>query len=215
MATTFLSRPVGAWLDFHACAQGLRVPAIRPARSTPGFYEGPLSRRFSLTARSCLSVFSPCGIRVFSAPGSWRSLSAPQAGLPSARVKPGTSFYPCRLSRSPYAACAAASVRPFERRPIYECGALCTRQGYGRLTCVSTTSVLLSPGPSWAAPESSTHRHALAFNSAPSGISPVSTYFHNATSSFRASATIPTRRLRFPAPPKRARYHALSFDCGW
>ena len=44
--------------------------------------------------------------------------------------------------------------------------------------------------------------------SAPSGTSPVSRYFHNATNSFRANATIPTFRARaFPAP-NRAEYHS-------
>jgi len=41
-------------------------------------------------------------------------------------------------------------------------------------------------------------------SSAPAGTSPVSTYFHSATRSFRANATIPTLRSRvFPAPNRR------------
>jgi hypothetical protein len=42
--------------------------------------------------------------------------------------------------------------------------------------------------------ESSVLAHALTLSSAPSGGSPVSRYCHNATSSFRAKATIPILR---------------------
>lgn len=38
---------------------------------------------------------------------------------------------------------------------------------------------------------------------APAGTSSNSTYFHNATNSFLASATIPIRRWRLPPEPKR------------
>lgn len=44
-------------------------------------------------------------------------------------------------------------------------------------------------------------------NCAPVGTTPCSTYRHSATSSLRASATIPTRPIRLPAPPNQARYH--------
>ena len=48
---------------------------------------------------------------------------------------------------------------------------------------------------------------AWLFSIAPSGISPCSTYRHSTISSFRASATIPMRRIRLLPLPKRRWYH--------
>lgn len=47
------------------------------------------------------------------------------------------------------------------------------------------------------------HGHPRARSSAPAGSSFRSTYFHSATSSLRASATMPTRRMRLPFSAKR------------
>jgi hypothetical protein len=51
---------------------------------------------------------------------------------------------------------------------------------------------------------------AYAFSCAPSGTVPVSTYRQSAMRSFRARATMPMRRIRFPPPPNRSRYQRLS-----
>jgi hypothetical protein len=51
---------------------------------------------------------------------------------------------------------------------------------------------------------------ADAFSCAPSGTVPVSTYRQSAMRSFRARATMPMRRIRFPPPPNRSRYQRLS-----
>jgi hypothetical protein len=45
------------------------------------------------------------------------------------------------------------------------------------------------------------------FSTAPSGMIPCVAYRHNAMTSFRATATMPTRRLRPPAASKRRRNH--------
>jgi hypothetical protein len=48
-----------------------------------------------------------------------------------------------------------------------------------------------------------------SLSSAPSGKTPVSRKRHRAMSNFRATATMPMRRNRFPPPPKRARNQQL------
>jgi hypothetical protein len=47
-----------------------------------------------------------------------------------------------------------------------------------------------------------------AFRIAPVGTTPLVTYRHKTITNLRASATIPMRRARLPAP-KRARYHSV------
>src|SRR5215468_2231052 len=56
---------------------------------------------------------------------------------------------------------------------------------------------------------------ATGFMIAPSISSPVLTYFHKATSSFRASAVIATFLRALVAPtPTRAKYQRAKADCG-
>ena len=50
---------------------------------------------------------------------------------------------------------------------------------------------------------------AEAFTTAPAGMTPSSTNRQSAINSFRASATIPIRRIRRPPPPKRRCYHCV------
>ena len=58
-------------------------------------------------------------------------------------------------------------------------------------------------------PAAGSRLRLLGFISAPSGTFPSSRWRHNATSSFRARATIPIFRIRLLPPPNRSRYHWL------
>jgi hypothetical protein len=74
----------------------------------------------------------------------------------------------------------------------------------------------LKPG-SWSDPTGLTGRvsrgerlERYAFNSAPSGTTPVSRYRHSAMITRRANATMPMRRVTAPPLPKRRWYHCVS-----
>lgn len=91
----------------------------------------------------------------------------------------------------------------------------------------------LDPDTSAAAPPSSRSRKATlpntvraarvsasirerayaTFRIAPAGTTPVVTYRHSAITSWRATATMPIRRARFPVP-KCSRYHCVRALCG-
>lgn len=58
-------------------------------------------------------------------------------------------------------------------------------------------------------------RRRSVFSSAPSGRTPCSTQRHSATSSLRASATIPILRSRLLPPAKRRSYQRVSSLWGW
>ena len=58
-------------------------------------------------------------------------------------------------------------------------------------------------------------RGQTLLSTAPSGTRPNWRYFHNATKSFRARATMPIRLIRAPPEPNRLANHWLSLLCGW
>jgi hypothetical protein len=61
------------------------------------------------------------------------------------------------------------------------------------------------------APARSVDRYpAITFSCAPTGTVPVSTYRQSATSTLRASATMPILRARRLPPPNRRWYHCVS-----
>src|SRR4029079_8878609 len=168
----------------------------------------------SPSMRSHLSS-SHCGVRSSCQSQSIR-LPHAQLGGSVGYVGPlaRSTFYPCRhLGRTPYASCAVERVAA---NPLHQSAPslktvslMLTQEGNGRLDpwCMLQT---LSMTPMLGCALLSRLSGYGFFHCAPSGIETCSNYGHKAISSRRARATMPTRRMRLPAPPKRRLNHALS-----
>lgn len=128
----------------------------------------------------------------------------PQVGPVSCAVQvlTRTSFYPCPYGLAPgsqYAVYAQRAQRNWRNGETQlRDGFEPSKQTVPRSNLFSSLLFLFDSIADYA-----------AFNTAPSGISPWSRYFHSATKSLRASATIPIRRMR-PLPcPNRSQNHLL------
>jgi len=125
---------------------------------------------------------------------------------------PRTTFYPSpaagapadKVLRSPFG--VAGKHWSGQTNLVY--GYLAGSQGICRAAHTSSSTLF------WPPPMRLSSENQVLFRSAPSGTTPVSRYLHSAINSFRANATIPTRRDRLLPAPNRSSNHRLSWLCG-
>jgi hypothetical protein len=132
------------------------------------------------------------------------------------RLRRFTTFYPCPpAAGSPNTTCALALLRSVEQaNPSTE-----SVRGFsdpGRVRSPDPSSCVFTELLSslrWPFRSDSITVHT-AFSTAPAGSSARARYFHSATNSLRARATIPTRRIRWLPEPNRRQNHCVNSLAG-